>query len=302
MKTKVFISSTFADLQDYRLSIWKVLKTEKIEVLGMEKFGARKTAPLETCLVEVEKCDIYVGIIAFRHGSIENETQKSYTQLEYERAIELGKEIAIYFMEETALIQPRYVDKGESAIQLNKFKAVLRRNHTIDWFKEPEKLTEKIYTKITEIAPKLPNKFIRPKRLSARLTRFYVDGNNWIAFVGYLNGKPIEIFTGYADEEMFPIPHDLEYGDIIQVRDGNRFRYDFQYFDKYDYENTFGGLSHTFNKQTKRYCKMIHKLLVKNTELTIVNELIDDMDIDDFESPDEWKKGVEIALNKYSTG
>ncbi len=98
MKKNVFISSTYMDLKDYREAVWKLLESYNVNVLGMEKFGARKETPLETCLNEVERADIYIGIIATRFGSLEAESNKSYTQLEYEKALEQKKEILIYLI------------------------------------------------------------------------------------------------------------------------------------------------------------------------------------------------------------
>ena len=41
----------------------------------------------------------------------------------------------------------------------------------------------------------------RPKRLKAEVVRFKHNSQNWIAFVGILNNRPYEIFTGIADED-----------------------------------------------------------------------------------------------------
>jgi hypothetical protein len=68
MTQKVFISSTYGDLVPFRKKIWEDLNHLPIEILGMEKFGARKSAPLVTCLEEVTKSDIFICIIAFRFG------------------------------------------------------------------------------------------------------------------------------------------------------------------------------------------------------------------------------------------
>ena len=59
--------------------------------------------------------------------------------------------------------------------------------------------------------------------------------------LGLKDGKPYEIFTGLADEEIFPIPKTIVKGKIIKNKDdeGNT-TYDFQYTDKYGYKNTMG--------------------------------------------------------------
>lgn len=111
----------------------------------MEQFGARKETPLETCITEVEQSDIYVGIIAFWLGSIEEGSGKSYTQLEYERAQSLSKETLIYLIdEENALIAKRFIDRGGNLEKLDAFKETLRDRHTVDTFVTEEDLIEKL--------------------------------------------------------------------------------------------------------------------------------------------------------------
>ena len=90
-----------------------MLKRYDVNIVGMEDFGARKVSPLTTCLKEVEQSNIYIGIIANRWGSIEEESGKSYTQLEYEKAIEKDKEILINLIDETAKVQIDNIDLGE---------------------------------------------------------------------------------------------------------------------------------------------------------------------------------------------
>ena len=67
MKTRiadtVFVSSTFEDLKSHRRAVWSALEQFEVNVRGMEAFGARPDAPIDTCLAEVEQSDIYVGII-----------------------------------------------------------------------------------------------------------------------------------------------------------------------------------------------------------------------------------------------
>jgi hypothetical protein len=88
MRKSVFISSTYQDLQLHRNKVWKVLENFDIDVVGMENFGARKSNALDTCINEISDCNIYIGIISMCYGSVDEETGKSYTQLEYEKARE----------------------------------------------------------------------------------------------------------------------------------------------------------------------------------------------------------------------
>lgn len=100
MNKTVFVSSRYEDLREHRRLVWQMLKKLSVPIRGMESFGARTEAPLETCLAEVEQSDVYVGIVAFRLGSVHPDSGKSFTQLEYEHARSLGKELLIYLADE----------------------------------------------------------------------------------------------------------------------------------------------------------------------------------------------------------
>jgi hypothetical protein len=145
MRKTVFISSTYADLKSARRAVWDLLEEFQVDVRGMEDFGARTEAPLETCLAEVDVSDVYIGMVAMRLGSIDRSTGKSFTQLEYERAAEHGKEILIYLIdEEQAQISPSLIDFGEKHEKLVSFKKTLRRRHTVSTFRSSEDLVNQL--------------------------------------------------------------------------------------------------------------------------------------------------------------
>ncbi len=142
----VFVSSTFEDLKLHRRAVWTVLEQFDVNVRGMEEFGARPDTPLDTCLTEVEQSDVYVGIVAYRLGSIDDASQKSFTQLEYEHARQLGRQILIYVIDEAnARVAIRDIDMDPSLHEkLDSFKRTLKQNHTIGSFTSPEDLSEKL--------------------------------------------------------------------------------------------------------------------------------------------------------------
>lgn len=145
MKKTVFISSTFEDLKLHRAKVWEVLEEFDVNIRGMEQFGARKDEPLSTCLAEVEQSDIYVGIIALKLGSIDKKSGKSITQLEYEKAVDLGKDILIYLIDEkNTRVSPSLIDFGEKHNRLVAFKSILKENHTVDSFVDESDLAEKL--------------------------------------------------------------------------------------------------------------------------------------------------------------
>jgi len=158
MKNTVFISSTFEDLKEHRKKVWSTLTKYEVNVRGMERFGARKENPLQTCLAEVEQSDIFVGIISYRLGSIDKASSKSFTQLEYEKALELKKEIFIYLIDDkNGKVAPTYVDFGENHEKLESFKSILKERHTIDTFTDETDLAEKLDRKFDELLSKKAN-------------------------------------------------------------------------------------------------------------------------------------------------
>lgn len=139
----------------------------------------------------------------------------------------------------------------------------------------------------------------RPKVLDADIVRFRNDDEEWIAFVGLLNGMPYEIFTGRVEEDTLNIPKAIENGRIIKERDaeGNN-RYDFQYTNRYGYATTFQGLSHQFDKTFWNYAKLISGVLRHGMAIDKAVELVSSLEFDN-DSINTWKRGVERALRKY---
>lgn len=94
---KFFISSTFEDLKEYRrhtINYLKDLTDEKTGQIGaMEYFAASEDTSKEVCLAELESSDIVIGIYGSRFGWEEESTGRSMTEIEFDRAVELGKPI-----------------------------------------------------------------------------------------------------------------------------------------------------------------------------------------------------------------
>ncbi len=139
----------------------------------------------------------------------------------------------------------------------------------------------------------------RPKILDAEVIRFKNGEEDWIAFVGLKDERPYEIFTGLADEEALPIPKSVTKGRIIKVKkEQGKSRYDFQYTDKFGYDNTLGGISHMFNKEFWNYAKLISGVLRHGMPLPDVVNLVSSLRLNN-ESINTWKRGVERALKRY---
>lgn len=84
------MSSTYEDLQEERKKVMEALLQMNCFPVGMEYFNASDDSQWEVIKSLIRECDYYVLIVAGRYGSIEEESGKSYTQKEFEYAIEQG--------------------------------------------------------------------------------------------------------------------------------------------------------------------------------------------------------------------
>jgi ribonucleoside-diphosphate reductase alpha chain len=139
----------------------------------------------------------------------------------------------------------------------------------------------------------------RPQVLEADVVRFQNNKEKWIAFIGLIEGKPYEVFTGLTDEDGILIPRWVDKGLIIKNRneDGTS-RYDFQYKNRRGYKTTIEGLSHKFNPEFWNYAKLFSGTLRHGMPIDKIVELINSLQLDN-ESINTWKNGVVRALKRY---
>ena len=140
----------------------------------------------------------------------------------------------------------------------------------------------------------------RPRELEADVVKFQNNREKWIAFVGLLNGRPYEIFTGLADDdEGIMLPKNVSKGSIIKSydEDGQK-HYDFQFKNKRGYKMTIEGLDGKFDPEFWNYAKLISGVLRYGMPIDQVIKLVQGMELNN-ESINTWKNGVERALKKY---
>ena len=140
----------------------------------------------------------------------------------------------------------------------------------------------------------------RPIELEADVVRFQNNKEKWIAFIGLVDGRPYEIFTGIADDdEGIFCPKSVTKGKIIKaVDDRGVKRYDFQFINKRGFKTTIEGLSEKFNPEFWNYAKLISGVLRYGMPIEQVLKLVSSLELNN-ESINTWKMGVERALKKY---
>ena len=143
---------------------------------------------------------------------------------------------------------------------------------------------------------------VRPLVLECDVVRFQNNKEKWVAFVGLLDDRPYEIFTGLQDdEEGIVLPKTVTRGKILkQVNADGTKRYDFQFENKRGYKTTVEGLSEKFNPEYWNYAKLISGVLRYRMPIDHVIKLVASLQLQS-ESINTWKIGVERALKKYAT-
>ena len=153
---KIFVSSTYQDLESYLTACIQVMDRLRAELaidwVGMESFDANDSSPKDYCLKLVRESDVYVGIFGVRYGFIDETEGKSITELEYREAKRSGLPCLIYLNDEgNALFPSKDVEIGIGAFKLRDLKRELSDligGHVVDYFSNESDLASKLSTGI----------------------------------------------------------------------------------------------------------------------------------------------------------
>ena len=95
MPLSFYISSPFRGLQQERAAVKKAITQNNHAY--KDSYEASSDPVIASCLVDVEGCDIYVLLLAYRYGTRTDGGQgPSITELEFDQAVQSGKPIYSY--------------------------------------------------------------------------------------------------------------------------------------------------------------------------------------------------------------
>ncbi len=149
-----FICSTYIDMKDYRNAVIKEISSHAGVINAQEFFGARDQKPLETCLEELTKSQVFIMFLGPRRGTPDPLTGKSFVECEFDKATELGLPRFAYLIDETYPFPIEFVSTGKDADQLNKFKGRVKADLTVDFFTSPSDLAAKVFADLKRELPK----------------------------------------------------------------------------------------------------------------------------------------------------
>jgi hypothetical protein len=139
---RVYVSSTFSDLQECRKKIELLLRRMGHIDVAMEYYVAEDQRPLTKCLADVAACDLYIGIFAWRYGYVPEAGHEklSITELEYCQALKSGKACLIFLLSEDAAWPRKLMDADMS--QIERLRRQLSAKHVVGIFNSQADISE----------------------------------------------------------------------------------------------------------------------------------------------------------------
>ncbi|MFJ8579595.1 HEAT repeat domain-containing protein [Micromonospora sp. NPDC093277] len=148
---KVYISATQKDLLEYRAAVHAAARRLEIEDVAMEAYGADIRPPLERCLADVRRCDLYVGLFAWRYGYRPSGQKSSITELEYREALAAGKPCLIFLLAEDTLWPVDMVDRDADWQQIVALRRELKERHLCAFFTSVDDLSAKVTVALADV-------------------------------------------------------------------------------------------------------------------------------------------------------
>ena len=157
--TTIYLSSTYEDLKDYRRAVFEALRKAGHHVIAMEDYVAADQRPVDQCLKDVEKADVYVGLFAFRYGYVpppehQNPKAWSITELEFRHAETLKKGCLTFIAKRDAGIPLDLVDAytgdGEKGNPIERLRQYLLTQKLASAFSQPHELAALVLAAVTK--------------------------------------------------------------------------------------------------------------------------------------------------------
>lgn len=151
----VYVSSTYDDLIEYRKAVARALRMVRATVVAMEDYVSRDERPLDACRKDIEACDVYVGIVAWRYGFVpthNNPRRLSITELEYEHAQDLRKPCLMFLLDPSMPWPPDVIDAitrhGRGGQSVRRFRRQLEVAHVVSRFKSADELAMMVHVAV----------------------------------------------------------------------------------------------------------------------------------------------------------
>lgn len=144
-KYQVFISSTYTDLIDARnAAINTVLESYNFPV-GMEMFGADNDEQWTIIKDLIDSSDFYILIMGHRYGSISKKDNISFTEKEFDYALEKGVKLMCFVRKDNVATLPHERDEDPAIKEkISQFRTKVTTDRTCEFWDSVDDLKHKI--------------------------------------------------------------------------------------------------------------------------------------------------------------
>jgi Domain of unknown function (DUF4062) len=132
MASKVFVSSTYVDLQDHRKGVIAQLCKAGYQVDPLEDWTADADEPTRVSLDWLHGCQACVLLVGFRRGFVPAGQEHSITQMEYDYAIDRGIDVLPFLLDDGVTGWPDLYDDRTKDPQLKAWREDLGLRHGVE--------------------------------------------------------------------------------------------------------------------------------------------------------------------------
>lgn len=145
---QVFISSTFADLEEERKGVMEAIIELDCFPAGMEMFPASNKEQFEYIRSIIDESDYYIIIVAGRYGSVA-EDGISYTEKEFDYAKEKGIPILAFIKKDIETLPANKVEKDpDKSEKLEDFRNKVLTGRLAKFWNTPEELKYNLHSSL----------------------------------------------------------------------------------------------------------------------------------------------------------
>lgn len=151
VKYQVFLSSTYVDLSKERKQILDVLLMADCIPAGMESFVATDDEQFNVIKKVIDFCDYYILIIGKRYGTINESTGISYTEMEYNYAINKGIPVLVFSLDDSVEVGIEKMETDDiKKGKLAEFKNKAMQNRLASVWRDSSELMGKVAISIMQ--------------------------------------------------------------------------------------------------------------------------------------------------------
>lgn len=153
----VFLSSTARDLGPHRDAVAQAIaRLDGFQCVRMEDFGARDWQADDFCRAKVAECDVFLGLVGHLHGSSPDGQEVSFTEREYEAAVEAGIPRLLFLASDDFPLPTSLREPDEKWQRQQRFRERIRQQRIVATFDGSDSLATLVVTALRNLEREIP--------------------------------------------------------------------------------------------------------------------------------------------------